>query len=588
MKNPPIIWALAAAFLLGAAPFSLHAQTTGGNRLKELRQKARDNSITPDEKAELDEAMAVRANRRQEKQGASVTNPASAATPAAREAAESPESPERAEISERAAQTTAHMNEIFDHMREIGKAAFAAVSRPEPVGPSREFYVNNETGDDNNDGLAPAKDGSHGPVKSLARGVTLPAPGDTLHLASTSQPYHETLKLGDNFGGLPGKPITIDAHGATLTGCDPLRLDGWVEAGSPGLYKSAKLISELEEFTDSAKLDRVYFLFDGVIQHMGRSSKGAKARFKAPSDLQPNEWTYVEAEKSFYIKVAGKLEDTRIEAPYRRNGLAIRAPKAAATDVLIKNLIVCHVLNDGYNIHGASRNILLQNIAAYECGDDGISPHDVCEVELDGYWAVGNSTGMANGNLSVTKATNMHLEGNLGCEFMAAHATRNDLRNTVIVASAGSQSMNCDYNSQDVRVTMSNCVIASPKNDKIQLGAHTVFDGTHLTILSPSWANKGKVKLAESILGGGVACLEGGTWEGRKNIYAVDVRPPVGDADPEKKDIPKTALTGAGVVFPDAGANPAGMAIPPRPVPNPAAGKFTSLQLHSAPVGAGG
>ncbi len=577
MKNPPILWAVTMAIFLGAAPLPIHAQTTDGTRLKELRQKARDNSITPDEKAELDEAMAARANRRQEKQGTSVTSGTAATTPAARETAESPESPERAEPSDRAAQTTAHMTEIFDHMREVGKAAFAAVSRTEPSGPPREFYVNNETGDDNNDGLAATKDGTHGPVKTLARGVTLPSPGDTLHLASTSQPYRETLKLGDNFGGVPGKPITIDAHGATLTGCDPLRLDGWVEAGSPGLYKSARLMSELEEFTDAAKLDRVYFLFDGVVQHMGRSSKGTKARFKAPSALQPDEWTYVEAEKSFYIKVAGKLEDAKIEAPYRRNGLAIRAPKAAATDVVIKNLIVCHVLNDGYNIHGASRNILLQNIAAYECGDDGISPHDVCEVELDGYWAVGNSTGMANGNLSVTKAANMHLEGNLGCQFLAAHGTKNDLQNTVIVASPGNQAVNCDYNSQDVLVTLTNCVVAAPKADKIQLGAHTVLDASHLTVLSPSWVNKGKAKVAESVLGGSVVCLPGGTWEGHKNIYDPGTTPPTGEADPEKKEIPESTLKSAQPPFPGEGADPALMHILSRPVPNPAAGKFTSF-----------
>ena len=49
--------------------------------------------------------------------------------------------------------------------------------------------------------------------------------------------------------------IVIEGHGATLTGCDPLRLDGWVEAGEPGLYKSAKFLSELEEFGDNAKPD---------------------------------------------------------------------------------------------------------------------------------------------------------------------------------------------------------------------------------------------------------------------------------------------------------------------------------------------
>jgi hypothetical protein len=56
-----------------------------------------------------------------------------------------------------------------------------------------------------------------------------------LHLAVTAQPYRETLRLGGDFGGVPGKSITIEGRGATLTGSDPLRLDGWAEAGAPVL-----------------------------------------------------------------------------------------------------------------------------------------------------------------------------------------------------------------------------------------------------------------------------------------------------------------------------------------------------------------
>ena len=47
------------------------------------------------------------------------------------------------------------------------------------------------------------------------------------------------------------------------------------------------------------------------------------------------------------------------------------------------------------------KDLQLKNIAAYGCGDDGISPHETCEVSIDGFWSVGNSTGMANGYLSV-------------------------------------------------------------------------------------------------------------------------------------------------------------------------------------------
>jgi hypothetical protein len=34
-----------------------------------------------------------------------------------------------------------------------------------------------------------------------------------------------------------------------------------------------------------------------------------------------------------------------------------------------------HFYNDGFNVHGAQRHLVYQNIAAIECGDDGFSAH---------------------------------------------------------------------------------------------------------------------------------------------------------------------------------------------------------------------
>lgn len=357
-----------------AAPSAM-AQSTDSSRLRELRMKARDGTLAPEEKTELDKLMQARTGARTP--SPKPTEPSKPAEPTGREDMRKKRMKEYEERQEF----------VFERSRQMQKVALAAAAaRKAPSGPAREFFVNNEVGNDSASGLAADK-----AVRSLAKAVSLLKPGDTLHLEVTGQPYRESLRLGDDFGGVPGKPITISGHGATITGSDPLRLDGWVEAGAPGLYKSAKFLSELEEFTDESKLMRVFFIFDGVMQHMGRSSKGNHSRLKAVAALQPGEWTYEPTEKTFYLKVNGKLADAKIEAPYRRNGVAIRSPKVALTHVVIKDLIVCHVLNDGWNLHGTTQNLLLKNIAAYECGDDGISPHETCEVEIDGYWAVGNS-----------------------------------------------------------------------------------------------------------------------------------------------------------------------------------------------------
>ncbi len=501
------------------------------------------------------------------------------ATPAAAEGKdkrpEAPSSPESREEmrQKRLAEYAVRQTFVLERMRLMGRAAVeAAKARKAPDRPPAVFYVNNESGDDQAPGLS-----ADNAVRTLARAVSLLKPGDKLHLAVTGQPYRETLRFGDDFGGIPGKPVIIEGHGATLTGSDPLRLGGWEQAGTPGLYKSARFITELEEFDEASKLMRVYFIFDGVVQHMGRSSKGAKPHFKAPAALQPGEWTYVEAEKSFYLKVSGTLAEAKIEAPYRRNGLTVRAPKVAMTHVVIKDLIVCHVLNDGYNLHGMTQEVLLQNIAAYECGDDGISPHETCEVTLDGFWSVGNSTGMGNGNLSVTKASNVHLEGNLAHQFMTGHAPVTELRNAVIIATPGTQPVNVT-NAQATRLKMDNVRIFSPANQSMLNVVNSQVEGRRLTVVGPGWENAGSIHITESVIAGSrVTTLPGGAWASEKNNYAIAFGPEAKNMNCENKVFGPEVLKAPGQPFPGAGADASEFKIPPRPVPHPAAGKFTCL-----------
>jgi hypothetical protein len=562
------------------------AQTTDVNRLRDLRMKSRSGTLTGEEKAELDTAMQARTGSPTRPPSSTPATPAplkppvgtptpSQLQPGKPAATPSPAQPRDPSAREqRMAQYAERQEFSLERMRQMGKDALAtAAARRAPDGPARALFTNNETGDDNASGLSPDK-----AVRTLAKAVSMLKPGDTLHLAVTNQPYRETLRFGDDFGGVAGKPIVIEGHGATLTGSDPLRLDGWVEAGAPGLYKSAKFLSELEEFTDEAKLMRVFLIFDGVVQHMGRSSKGAHGRFKAPTALQPGEWTYAEAEKAFYIKVSGKLADANIEAPYRRNGLSVRTPKIAMTHVVIKDLIVCHVLNDDFNLHGATRDVLLQNIAAIECGDDGISPHETCEVTIDGFWSIGNSTGMGNGNLSVTKASNVRLEGNLAHQFMTGHAPATELRNAIIIAPPGTQPINVT-NAQDTRLVLDNVQITSAPGQKVLNVVNGAIDARRITAVGPGWENAGKIRVTESVIAGSqVANLPGGTWTGDKNVYAIAFGPEAQNTNCVTKEFGQEVLQTSGQPFPGAGANPAEFKIPPRPVPHPAAGKFTSME----------
>lgn len=281
-------------------------------------------------------------------------------------------------------------------------------------------------------------------------------------------------------------------------------------------------------------------------------------------------------EKAFYVRVTGKLADANVEAPYRRNGVAFRSPKVASTHV-VKDLIACHVLNDGWNLHGTTKDILSKNIASYGCGDDGISPHETCDVEIDGYWAIGNSTGMGIGNLSVTKARNVRLEGNFAHQFMTGHAPLTELTNAVIIATPGTEPVNIT-NAQDTRVAFDNVTIASPKGQKVLIVAGSTFTGKRITSVGPTWENAGKVSLSESVIGcDGVKCLDGGKWEGSKNIFDTALTPPPGEDKSGKQLVTPKLLSSPKQPFDNAGACGAEFKIPTRPVPHPGAGKLTFL-----------
>ena len=79
-----------------------------------------------------------------------------------------------------------------------------------------EFYVDRWSGSDANDGAAPER-----AVATLARGVSLLRSGDTLVLASGSEPYFETLNLG-KLSGEPGRPVKVKGNGAVLSGLAPM------------------------------------------------------------------------------------------------------------------------------------------------------------------------------------------------------------------------------------------------------------------------------------------------------------------------------------------------------------------------------
>jgi hypothetical protein len=299
--------------------------------------------------------------------------------------------------------------QAFEHLPKFAleSAPPATVPRPAapvvtPPAPGRHWYVNPDTGDDRHNGLAPAASDSKGPLRTIARAIRLAGPGDTIDLAKAV--YHEPIGFYGKKSGASGRPITVDGHDAVICGSAPLAPRDWQQVG-PGLYRNATLFRTVLH-SSWEFVARFSFIFDGKLQRMSHSVKAPKVPWKTPAELQPGQWTYRQDDAdAYYIKIdpAKALADYRIEVPVMVSGVQI---DGSIAHLVFKNLTVTHVINDGFALRtsppgGKVYDIRYENIRAVDNCDDGFSAHGDCEVQLDGFYCEGCSTGIATSGTSV-------------------------------------------------------------------------------------------------------------------------------------------------------------------------------------------
>ena len=347
------------------------------------------------------------------------------------------ENPALAELAWRVLDLRQAKNTFSEADPQSDDAAHARRPTAAALEPARSLRVDPVGGND-------AHDGRTQPVKTIARGIKLAQPGDTIHLAPAR--YRESADLS-NKRGEPGRPIILDGHGAVLDGAESLRPEDWPMV-APGLYRCDRLTT-----INGAILGRWFFVFDGKMSHMGRTSKGPSTALKSPEELAPGEWTYVPDAAitretkdgkpwdsvpragAFYVKIdpAKPLAEARIEAPIRSSGVVLSGKSA---HLVIRNVIATHVHNDGFNIHGDARDLIFENIAAIECGDDGFSAHETAECRIDGFVSIGNSTGLCDTVSSVTHFKNVFIKDCLGYDVFFIGDSPHSIENALIESRA--------------------------------------------------------------------------------------------------------------------------------------------------------
>lgn len=334
-------------------------------------------------------------------------------------------------------------------------------------------------------------------VPTIAHAIKMALPGDTIHLEP--KVYRDYAGFYGKKGE-PGKPITLDGHGATLEGSDPIDPTKW-RGVSSGLFANDDLLPGLSD----AVIGRWFFLFDGKMQHMGRTSKGKQAPLKKPEELQAGEWTFVKdpsREKppskaiygTFFIKLtAGQsLAEAKIFAPMRSAGVQMSGDNA---HLVIKNLTATHPYNDGFNIHGDCRDVVFENIHAIECGDDGISAHETAEYRVDGFVSIGNSTGICDTVAAKTSYNRVFIANCHGFDLFFLDDGRYKLTNAVIFSKAqnpftvtGREDKHCELEMDNVLFRR----LVEPR--KALIAATAVVRATRLTMENITFDARGELQ----------------------------------------------------------------------------------------------
>lgn len=370
-----------------------------------------------------------------------------------------------------------------------------------PEGFAADIHVDPNLGDD-------SADGSVSPVKTIAAAIRQSKPGDTIHLKPDTA-YRDWAAFFDK-SGEPEHPITLDGHGATLDGCDPLDPQGWVEI-EPGLFRN----DDLMPLTD-AIIDRWFFVMDGQLNRMQRCSKGPSQPLKMPQELQPGEWTFVKDPDrtktartgyifgSFWIRLRANVSllEAKIEVPVRTAGVLIRG---TSSHLVIRNLTATRPYNDGFNLSD-SRDIRLENIRAINCGDDGISAHGHCRYSVHGFHSVGNATGICDTGNSETTYDDVLIRNCIGFDLYFLDSGIYTVRNAQVISSAAKAFylQGREVPGEPCRVTLDNVLIRREGTaGEVRVSANCLLKAEHLTLLNLDvQATGGTIELSQSFIGG--------------------------------------------------------------------------------------
>jgi len=251
--------------------------------------------------------------------------------------------------------------EIMVH-RMLVVLLFALIAISAGTLQARDIYVNNQTGDDRDDGTAPVKIETGGPCRSIRRSLQLANNGDRIILAATDEPYRESLTLqSGKHSGVANRPFEIVGNGATLDGSHLVPKGVWRHAGD-NVYR----------FRPTRMAYHNLFLDDAPV------ARQKVNRGELLPTLDPLEWCLFDRHVYFRPEVGRFPHDYELSHTTLTVGITLYEVR----HVVISDLIVQGFQLDGINAHDSVFDTTLVGLTCRGNGRSGIAINGASRVKI--------------------------------------------------------------------------------------------------------------------------------------------------------------------------------------------------------------
>jgi hypothetical protein len=227
-------------------------------------------------------------------------------------------------------------------------------------------YVDNEFGDDAFDGLAPLPIAAlSGPTRTISRALARARSGDTIHLANHGVAYTELLSIsGPRFSQGDGATLTIEGHGAIISGALPIPASAWRALGN-GLWKFAPRRKAYYQLIENG----------GALPEVESSGDDEPL-----PELEPGEWCAWRG--AIHYRARPDARQTPPERSLEFAALETGLTLLDARGIRVRNLTFRHFWLDGVNASDRTHDVVLENVQLLENGRCGLYGGGTSRVSL--------------------------------------------------------------------------------------------------------------------------------------------------------------------------------------------------------------